>query len=58
MDDLLSPTTDAGVVGQVIGLLALTAVLLRLVRRERALVTLTIGITLVLLGLIGMRGMH
>ena len=40
--------TDAGAVGQLLGVLAVTIAVLWLVRRERALVTLVIGISMVL----------
>jgi hypothetical protein len=56
--DLLFPATDAGVLAQVIGVLVTTVVVLVLVRRERSLVTLTIGIALVVLGFFGFRALH
>ncbi len=58
MDDVLFPATDAGVVGQILGVLAVTVTLVWLVRRERALVTLTIGVSFVLLGFFGLRALH
>ena len=58
VDDVLFPATDAGVVGQVLGVLAVTIAVVWLVRRERALVTLVIGVSLVLLGFFGLRGLH
>ncbi len=58
MDDLLFPATDAGVVGQVLGVLAVTIAVVWFVRRERALVTLVVGVSLVLLGFFGLRGLH
>ena len=58
VDDVVFPATDAGVVGQVLGVLAVTIALVWLVRRERALVTLVIGVSLVLLGFFGLRGLH
>lgn len=58
VDDVLFPATDAGVVGQVLGVLAVTIALVWLVRRERSLVTLVIGVSLLLLGFFGLRGLH
>ena len=58
MDDVLFPATDAGGVGQILGVLAVTVTLVWLVRRERALVTLTIGVSFVLLGFFGLRALH
>jgi len=58
VDDVLFPSTDAGVVGQVLGVLAVTVAVVWVVHRERALVTLVIGVSLVLLGLFGLRGLH
>ena len=40
MHDVLFPATDAGVIGQTLGVLAVTIAAVWLVRRERALVTL------------------
>ena len=40
------------------GVVPVTIAVVRLVRRERALVTLVIGVSLVLLGFFGLRGMH
>lgn len=56
--ELLLPRTDAGVLAQVIGVIAVTLVVAVLVRRERALVTLSVGAGMVLLGLMGMRALH
>jgi hypothetical protein len=56
--ELLLPRTDAGVLAQVIGVIAVTLVVAVLVRRERSLVTFTIGTGMVLLGLMGMRALH
>ncbi len=58
VDDVLLPGTDAGTVGQVLGVLAVTIAVVWLVRRERALVTLVIGGSIVLLGFFGLRGLH
>jgi len=57
-NEVLFPATDAGVVGQVLGVLAVTVAVVWFVRRERALVTLVIGVSLVLLGFFGIRGLH
>ena len=56
MHDVLFPATDAGVIGQTLGVLAVTIAVVLLVRRERALVTLVIGVSLVLIGFFGVRG--
>jgi hypothetical protein len=58
MHDVLFPATDAGVIGQTLGVLAATIAAVWLMRRERALVTFVIGVSLVLLGFFGMRGLH
>jgi len=56
--ELWSPQTDAGVVVQVLVTIALTAVALWLVRRERALVQLVLGIGMVVLAWYGVRAIH
>lgn len=53
-----SPSTDAGVILQVIVTVALAIVVGVAVRRERSLVLLVTGITLVILGWYGIRGLH
>jgi hypothetical protein len=53
-----SPTTDTGVVVQVIVTVVVAVVIAVVVRRERALVLLTTGVTLVVLGWYGIRGLH
>ncbi len=58
MHDVLFPATDAGAIGQSVGVLAVTIAVVWLVRRERALVTLVIGVSLVVLGFFGVRGLH
>lgn len=58
MHDVLFPATDAGVIGQTLGVLAVTIAVVWLVRRERALVTLVIGVSLMLLGFFGLRALH
>ena len=56
--EILLPRTDAGAGVQVLVVIALTAVAAVLVRRERSLVTLVIGVGMVVLGFIGMRALH
>lgn len=58
IDDLLYPSTDAGVAAQVVGVVVVTAIVATLVRRERSLVMLTIGAAMVVLGLFGVRALH
>lgn len=55
---MLFPATDAGAIGQTLGVLAATIAAVWLVRRERALVTLVIGVSLVLIGFFGVRALH
>lgn len=52
------PETDAGVVVQVIVTLLIAIVFGVVVRKERSLVLLVIGITMVTLGWYGIRGLH
>ena len=52
------PMTDGGVVVQVIVTILLGAVLGIVVRKEKSLVLLVIGVTLVVLGWYGIRGLH
>jgi hypothetical protein len=56
--DILLPPTDRDVLVQLIVVLAAMAVVTTLVRRERALVLLSVGFFFVLLGLMGMRALH
>jgi hypothetical protein len=56
--DLWSPQTDAGVVAQVIITLVLIGVLVWLVRREKALVQLVVGVGMVVLAWYGFRTIH
>ena len=53
-----SPTTDAGVAAQVIVTVLIAVALGVLARRESSLVLLVVGITLVILGWYGIRGLH
>ena len=53
-----SPTTDAGVLVQVIVTLLLGAGLTYAARRERSLVLLIVGTTMIVLGWYGIRGLH
>lgn len=57
-NEVLLPRTDAGALAQVIGVFAVTVIAVVLVRRERSLVTLTIGVGMVLLGVMGLRTLH
>jgi hypothetical protein len=52
------PRTDAGVAFQVVLVVALMLVTVVLVRRERSLVTFSVGVGLVVLGLMGVRALH
>ena len=56
--ELWSPQTDAGVVAQVIITLAIIAVLVWLVRQEKALVQLVVGVGMVVLAWYGLRALH
>jgi hypothetical protein len=56
--DLWSPQTDAGVVAQVIVTLVVIGVLVWLVRREKALVQLVVGVGMVVLAWYGFRTIH
>lgn len=53
-----SPTTDAAVVVQVLATIAIGLVLAFALRRERSLVLLVVGLTMVVLGWYGVRGLH
>jgi hypothetical protein len=55
---ILLPATDRAALVQVIVVLVTMAVVTTLVRRERALVLLSVGFFLVVLGLMGMRTLH
>lgn len=52
------PETDAGVVLQVIVTLLIGVAIAIAVRRERSLLLLVIGVTMVTLGWYGIRGLH
>lgn len=52
------PETDAGVVVQVVVTLLIAATIGIAVRKERSLVLLVIGITMVTVGWYGIRGLH
>lgn len=56
--DLWSPQTDAGVVAQVIITLLVIGVVVWLVRREKALVQLVVGVGMVVLAWYGFRTIH
>lgn len=53
-----SPATDTGVVVQVVATLLLGAAIAVAVRRERSLVLLVVGVTMIVLGWYGIRGLH
>lgn len=57
-NEMLLPRTDAGAFAQVIGVIAVTAIVVVLVRRERSLVLLATGAGMVLLGVMGLRTLH
>lgn len=56
--EVLLPRTDAGVLAQLVTLVVAVLVVSLLVRREHALLLLTWGIGLVLLGGMGLRALH
>jgi hypothetical protein len=56
--DLLSPTTDTGVMAQLIVVLAVGGPATFGLRRHREARVLAMGATLLLLGLIGLRAIH
>jgi hypothetical protein len=56
--DIVLPRTDAGVLAQLIGLGVVVVAVSVLVRHERALLQLTWGVGLVLLGGMGLRALH
>lgn len=53
-----SPSTDTGVFVQVTITMLIAAALVVAVRRERSMVLLVIGVTMVVLGWYGIRGLH
>jgi hypothetical protein len=58
MRDLLLPRTDSGVLAQLLLVIVVTGVVIVVVRRERSLVTLTLGIGVFVIGLMGVRALH
>ena len=56
--DILLPHSDRVALIQVIVVLTITIVATYLVRRERALMTLTIGLGMTILGLMALRTLH
>jgi hypothetical protein len=56
--DILLPATDRAALVQVIAVIVTMTVVTTLLRRERALVLLSVGFFLVVLGLMGMRTLH
>ena len=55
---LWSPATNAGVLVQVVLTLVVVIIAIVLVRSERSLVLLVVGVAMVLLGWYGIRGLH
>lgn len=53
-----SPSTDTGVFVQVTITMLIAAALVVAVRRERSMVLLVVGVTMVVLGWYGIRGLH
>ncbi|MGE0141125.1 MAG: hypothetical protein AB7R77_25260 [Ilumatobacteraceae bacterium] len=58
MRDVLLPATDRMVAIQLVVVLVVGVVATWFVRRERALVELVVGVTFVVLGLMGVRALH
>ena len=58
MSDLWAPRTDAGVAVQVLVTILIVVVLAWVLRRERSLVLLVVGIGTVVLAWYGVRGLH
>lgn len=58
MRDIVWPRTDQGVIAQLVIVVLAVTVITFLVRRERSLVLVTVGAGLVLVGLMGVRGLH
>jgi tetrahydromethanopterin S-methyltransferase subunit C len=56
--DVLLPATDRMVAIQLVAVLTAAVVAMWVTRRERAAVELVAGITLVLVGLMGVRALH
>jgi hypothetical protein len=56
--DILLPATDRAALVQVIAVIVTMTVVTTLLRRERALVLLSVGFFLVVLSLMGMRTLH
>lgn len=56
--DLALPSTDRGALTQAVIVLFAAATVVTMVRRERSLVLLTVGIAAVLMGLMGLRALH
>jgi len=58
LGELWSPQTDGGVIVQVIATVTTVGCALWLVRRERALVQLVLGVGMVVLAWYGIRSLH
>ena len=57
-NEVLVPRTDAGAAAQVVATVVITMTIAILVRRERALVVLALGLGAVVLGAMGLRTLH
>lgn len=58
MEELLFPRTDGGVAAQLAVVLTVAAAATYLVRRDRELVLFVVGLTVLAIGLIGLRALH
>jgi hypothetical protein len=58
MRELFFPRTDDGVLLQLVLVMFVVSTVVVLVRRERSLMTLTVGVGLVVVGLMGLRAVH
>jgi hypothetical protein len=58
MRDVLLPATDRMVTLQLVAILTFASVAVWFTRRERAIVELIVGVTLVVVGLMGVRSLH
>ena len=58
MEELLLPRTDAGVATQLAVVLAVAVTSGCLVRRDRELVLFVVGLTVLAIGLMGLRTLH
>ena len=58
MGDVLLPSNDRAVLLQLVATVVVAAVVMAIVRKERALVELVAGLALVTVGLMGVRALH